>query len=680
MKNKKLSTTITITISIVAAVCILGLFLFANGSMTSVMKKNSMDNMKTSLESRQKVIEDYVNNAEDQLVSYSKGIEIVKLLENPTDSEIQKKAQKYTEDYYKELSGWEGIYAGEPNTHVIVHNNPKIVGMTTRKGEALKQLQDAMKESDRLYNAGIIVSPATKKLTLSMYCPVYKGDEMIGYVGGGPFGEQLQKSLDALKVEGLDNASFTMINTKTNTYIFSKDSKKIAKEIKDPMLLNVSESAKKGAGNQIHEIDYKDADGKDCVGVYRVLNDRGWAVVMTDTEDEIFAMANTNRNTLGFICLGSFLLIMLLTYVVIRFCLNPLKVAENAILNLKDLKLNKDERIEKYVNGKSEIGHIATAIDSLYRTFDAIIDTLNSCSVSLLKSAEKITSSSEELYDCVGDNAATVEQVVAGVTLTEEAVEQVGKEIGRISELVSDVGRKVSDGSERSEELIQEVQKMKDTANQSLDANREKMVWNENNIEKAMKELQSLSRINEMVDRILEITSQTNLLSLNASIEAARAGEAGKGFAVVASEIGNLALSSSETATEIQTICKDANKNIDYVRQCFVSILDYWKTDVTKQFTDFIEMSNEYSTSIGSIEELIRGIQNVTDSVSDGVVAICNQMDRVEGATEENSQGMERIIDKIETTKTSAEAISSVTHENQKNAEEIRDIVKKFTK
>lgn len=680
MKNKKLSTTITITISIVAAVCILGLFLFANGSMTSVMKKNSMDNMKTSLESRQKVIEDYVNNAEDQLVSYSKGIEIVKLLENPTDSEIQKKAQKYTEDYYKELSGWEDIYAGEPNTHVIVHNNPKIVGMTTRKGEALKQLQDAMKESDRLYNAGIIVSPASKKLTLSMYCPVYKGDEMIGYVGGGPFGEQLQKSLDALKVEGLDNASFTMINTKTNTYIFSKDSKKIAKEIKDPMLLNISESAKKGAGNQVHEIDYKDADGKDCVGVYRVLNDRGWAVVMTDTEDEIFAMANTNRNTLGFICLGSFLLIMLLTYVVIRFCLNPLKVAENAILNLKDLKLNKDEKIEKYVNGKSEIGHIATAIDSLYRTFDAIIDTLNSCSVSLLKSAEKITSSSEELYDCVGDNAATVEQVVAGVTLTEEAVEQVGKEIGRISELVSDVGRKVSDGSERSEELIQEVQKMKDTANQSLDANREKMVWNENNIEKAMKELQSLSRINEMVDRILEITSQTNLLSLNASIEAARAGEAGKGFAVVASEIGNLALSSSETATEIQTICKDANKNIDYVRQCFVSILDYWKTDVTKQFTDFIEMSNEYSTSIGSIEELIRGIQNVTDSVSDGVVAICNQMERVEGATEENSQGMERIIDKIETTKTSAEAISSVTHENQKNAEEIRDIVKKFTK
>ena len=80
----------------------------------------------------------------------------------------------------------------------------------------------------------------------------------------------------------------------------------------------------------------------------------GWAVVMTDTEDEIYAMANANRNMLGGICIGSFLLIVILTFVVIRFCLSPLKVAERAILKLKDLDLSKDKKIQKYVNEQYE--------------------------------------------------------------------------------------------------------------------------------------------------------------------------------------------------------------------------------------------------------------------------------------------------------------------------------------
>ena len=255
-----------------------------------------------------------------------------------------------------------------------------------------------------------------------------------------------------------------------------------------------------------------------------------------------------------------------------------------------------------------------------------------------------------------------------------------GDEIARISELVMEVDEKVQAGSDKSDMLIQSVQEMKNVANNSLETNGEQMRMNEENIQEAMINLQSLSRINEMVDQILDITNQTNLLSLNASIEAARAGEAGKGFAVVASEIGNLAQSSSQTATQIQTICNETNKNVECVRNCFQSILEFWETGVSAQFEDFIEMSNEYSESIASIQDVIKDIKRVSDSFVEVVKVIREQVGTVELATKENTQGMDNIIQKIGRTSETAETISDITETNQGNAESIQNIIRKFSK
>ena len=682
IKNRKLSTMITAVMSMIVAVCITLLFFFANRNMTSVMREMSLDTMKTSLEAKTKVIEEYVTKAEDLLIAYSKAPAITNLLKEPENEALQKIAQDYTEKYFEGLENWEGLYTGEWDTHVITHSNPEVVGITTREGDGLKALQDAMTKANGLYNTGIVVSPASEKMVLSMYCPVFDedGKTILGYVGGGPFADGLKQILDSMVVEGMEQAKYSMINTETGVYIFDEDEEKMTQEVQDDMLLSVIEEVK-GKSETVYGNREFVADGAtDSIAAFQSIPGKGWALVVSDSEDEIYAPSNESVKSFGRICILFFWLIAILLWVSVWFSVKPLKVVENAIVKLSQLDLRTMPGLNKYINRKSEIGQMATAVNELQDTFSHIVDTLESCSDSLVDSAGKMTDSSKILSECSEDNSATTEELVATTEMTNVAIDQVGVEINRIAEMFTEVEDKIEVGSRHSEELLKTVEDMKDMANSSLTTTGTNMEENQKNIEEAMVNLHSLTRINDMVAKILEITSQTNLLSLNASIEAARAGEAGKGFAVVAGEIGNLAGSSSETATQIQAICNETNRNIDNVQGCFNDIVAFMESDVSRQFKEFIDIANEYNDSIAAFQKIIMDIKQVSDVFSDVVVNIRKQVETVQSASGENKTGVDDITEKIERTTSVTEAISDIVKINQQNVTAIRDIVGRFSR
>lgn len=368
-----MSSTITTTVLLVNLVCVLLLYLVASATMTTLMRKSTMENLHASLKVQTEITKEYIRHQEHMLTIYSDSDVVREFLKNPQDEQKRIAAQEYTERYYNRLDNWEGLYISEWNSHTIAHSSPHAIDLVTREGEYLVELQNAMLSRNGLYNAGIIVSPASGQLILSQYCPVYDDDgtTILGYVGGGPRAEELKNFLASAKNSGA--ATYYLINVASSVYIFAKEESLMATKIEDPMLLDVIRMLEQDRNLQYGEIEYVDEEAGNSISAYRYITEHGWALVACNSEANIYADVNQNMVVLALICIAFELCIVIASRMCILYNTRPMQHIRDAITQLQELKLEKNPALDQYINTSSEIGEIATAIDSLY---DSIKDML----------------------------------------------------------------------------------------------------------------------------------------------------------------------------------------------------------------------------------------------------------------------------------------------------------------
>jgi uncharacterized protein YukE len=217
------------------------------------------------------------------------------------------------------------------------------------------------------------------------------------------------------------------------------------------------------------------------------------------------------------------------------------------------------------------------------------------------------------------------------ITAVEEStatIEQMMAHMRRSSELSREKGKAIS-------ELMEAVGKGEVILRHSLESIRETQ--------------QRMSGIDEMVNQISKISSQTNLLSMNAAIEAAHAGDSGRGFAVVAQEIRSLATQAATSSSEIGKTLKTLA----------VGMGEAGKLSEQSGSVIGLILKDVEATGAGITE-----IFQLLDEMSTGSVQIGAALSSIRKTASQSRDNYQLMGESITLIEREVQAISGISHEN----------------
>lgn len=415
------------------------------------------------------------------------------------------------------------------------------------------------------------------------------------------------------------------------------------------------------------------AEGRDCA--ITAMTDRitGWRLLgcISDQENQK-NLININIGTLMAGVIGLIFGCVIAVLTALSFN-REIKKLQNATHRVAGGDFS--EKIK--VTRSDEFGVLETNFNGMMDDVSGLIHAVEDKSNHILEVAGGIS-------EVAGNTKTTIEQVTQAIDSvaqgavkqaesTQEAnteVEHLKNSLDETKEYVSGMNGMTEKANEVSTEGIESVKDLIEKSGKTAEKSKVSLeVMNEM--------VESIDKIFYISDTIADITSQTNLLSLNASIEAARAGEMGKDFAVVADEIRKLADESKESTDEIKKIITEITEKSKLVESTMQEN-EVLQTEQQEAINRTEEIFGEIMKQIEMLGSGMERINALNDTMSANKDLVVDKMGTIASVSEQSAAATEEVNASTEQVNVTMEEISEHTETLQAIAKDLMETINRF--
>lgn len=419
-----------------------------------------------------------------------------------------------------------------------------------------------------------------------------------------------------VKLEGMDSAYMYVVQN-DGTMLYHPTKEKVGQPVENAVIKGVVQQLQDGKklGTTVVEYDF---NGTTKYSAYTILNNENILVLTADESEALAGITTVTGVAVGIIAIVV-LIAIIISFIMGRRLMRPLVKVSTIIEDVANGNIEADFSVVKESN--DEIGLIIEKMKELTQSLGSIVGKIRNSSDTMSSNSYELNDTSSQTLAANNEISKAVEDVAEGSTGMAASISKINENLLEMSNETKDINASV-DEIKNQTVAVQDSSKIMNDKIKSMQDSSHKMDEGISAISKRIETVNTtVDKVSNIVSVIEEISSETNLLSLNASIEAARAGDAGKGFAVVAQEIRVL---SDNTNTELENIKQIISSLVEECRYC-VQASGTIVEDNAKQKEEIKAVLDEF----GSLDEQIQKTAEKADEIEELVTAMIELNDDI---------------------------------------------------